>query len=109
LKDNKKKKLPVLLSVICILILLPVLITLVIRMESEQPSIKLDLESKFLGLDKELEIVIEDHKSGLKRFWVAILQDGKETTLLEKHFPVTGILKKGTVNSDSVRVKISPE
>jgi len=109
LKDNNKRKLPMLLSVTCILILLPVVATLVIRMESEQPSIKLDLTSKFFGLDRELEIVIEDHKSGLRRFWVAILQDGKETTLLEKHFPVTGILKKGTVNSESVRVKIEPK
>jgi len=98
-----------LLSIMCTLILLPALITLVIRMEGEQPRIEFDLTSKFLGLDKELEIVVEDHKSGLKRFWVAILQDGKETTLLEKHFPATGILKKGTVNSESVRFKIEPK
>jgi murein DD-endopeptidase MepM/ murein hydrolase activator NlpD len=109
LKNNNKRKMPMLLAVTCMLILLPVMITLVIRMESEQPSIKFDLTSTFFGLDKELEIVIEDHKSGLKRFWVAILQDGKETTLLEKHFPETGILKKGTVNSESVRVKIEPK
>jgi murein DD-endopeptidase MepM/ murein hydrolase activator NlpD len=109
LKNNNKRKLPLRLAVICILVLIPALITLVIRMENEQPSIKLDLTSMFIGRDKELEIVLADHKSGLKRFWVAILQDGKETTLLEKHFPVTGILKKGTVNSESVRVRIEPK
>jgi murein DD-endopeptidase MepM/ murein hydrolase activator NlpD len=109
LKNINKRKLPLRLAVICILVLIPALITLVIRMENEQPSIKLDLTSMFIGLDKELEIVLADHKSGLKRFWVAILQDGKETTLLEKHFPVTGILKKGTVNSESVRVRIEPK
>ena len=98
-----------LLAVACVLVLLPLLTTLVIRMESEQPRIKLDLASMFIGLDKDLEIFLEDHKSGLKRFWVAILQDGKETTLLEKHFPVTGILKKGTVHSESVRIKIEPK
>ncbi len=98
-----------LLIIVCILVFLPILVTAVIRMESEQPSVKLERFSMFIGKDKELEIALEDHKSGLKKFWVAILQDGKETTLLEKHFPASGILHKGSVMSESIHVKIEPQ
>jgi len=63
----------------------------------------------FIGMDKEMEITLGDQKSGLKRFWVAILQDGKETTLLEKDFPASGILHKGSVMSESIRIKIEPQ
>jgi murein DD-endopeptidase MepM/ murein hydrolase activator NlpD len=109
LKD-KNKRLSILAMIsIFILIFLPMLVVVVIRMESEQPSVKLELPSTFIGMDKWLEITLEDPKSGLKRFWVAVLQDGKETTLLEKHFPASGILHKGSVKSESVRIKIEPQ
>jgi len=50
-----------------------------------------------------------DHKSGLKRFWVAVLQDGKETTLFEKDYPATGVLQKGTIRSESIRIHLAPK
>jgi murein DD-endopeptidase MepM/ murein hydrolase activator NlpD len=95
--------------IILVLVFLPMLVTVVIRMEGEQPSVRFELPSQFIGMDKWLEITLEDHKSGLKRFWVAVLQDGKETILLEKHFPASGILHKGTTISESVRIRIEPQ
>lgn len=95
--------------VISVLVLLPVTAMLVIRMEKEQPSVTFELSTKFIGMEKLLEINLDDQKSGLKRFWAAILQDGKETPLLEKHFPASGILHKGTILSESVRIKIEPQ
>jgi len=109
LKDKHKRLRPRALIIIFILIFLPMLVMVVIRMESEQPSVSFELPSKFIGLDKQLEITLEDHKSGLKRFWVAVLQDGKETTLLEKHFPAVGILHKGTTISETIRINIEPQ
>ncbi len=94
---------------IFILIFLPILVMLVIRMESEQPSVRLELASTFIGKDNWLEITLEDHKSGLKRFWFAVLQDGQETTVLEKHFPASGLLHKGSTLSESIRIKIEPQ
>jgi murein DD-endopeptidase MepM/ murein hydrolase activator NlpD len=106
----KNKRLsPMVVIIACVLVFLPMLVTLVIRMESEPPSVKFELSSMFIGMDKDLEITLEDQKSGLKRFWVAILQDGKETTLLEKHFPASGILHKGSVISESIHIKIEPQ
>ena len=95
--------------IVCGLVFLPLLVTVIVRMESEQPRVKLELPSMFIGMDKELEIFLEDPKSGLKRFWVAILQDGKETILLEKHFPASGLLHKGSVKSESIRIKVGPK
>ena len=97
------------LIIIFILVFLPMLVVVVIRMEGEKPGVNLELPSKFIGLEKWLEINIEDHKSGLKRFWIAVLQDGKETTLLEKQFPAAGILHKGSTISESIRIKIEPQ
>jgi murein DD-endopeptidase MepM/ murein hydrolase activator NlpD len=109
LKDKNKRLSPLAMIILFILIFLPMLVMVVIRMESEQPSIRFELSSPFIGMDKWLDISLEDHKSGLKRFWVAILQDGKEATLLEKHFPASGILHKGSVRSESIRIKIEPQ
>jgi len=109
LKDKNKRLNSKVVIIVCILVFLPLLVTVVLRMESEQPSVKLELSSKFIGMDKSLEIALEDNKSGLKRFWVAILQDGKETVILEKHFPASGILHKGSIMSESIRIKIEPQ
>jgi len=91
------------------IVFLPVLAAVVIRMESEQPEVKIDLPTVFIGMGKEFQIDIEDRKSGIKRFWVAILQDGKETTILEKRFPASGILQKGSNLSESISIKIEPK
>ena len=107
MKDKRLS--PLALAIIVILVFLPMLVMVVIRMESEQPSIGLELSSSFIGTDHWLEITLEDQKSGLKRFWLAVLQDGKETTLLEKHFPASGLLHKGSVMSESIRIKIAPQ
>ena len=109
MKDKNKRLNPRTWIILCILVFLPMLVMLVIRMESEQPSVSFELPSKFIGLDKRLEIKLEDQKSGLKRFWVAILQQGKETTLLEKHFPASGILHKGITISESIQINIEPQ
>jgi murein DD-endopeptidase MepM/ murein hydrolase activator NlpD len=97
------------LIIIGALVLLPVMALLVIRMEKEQPSVTLELSSAYIGMEKWLEINLDDQKSGLKRFWAAILQDGKETPVLEKHFPASGILHKGAIQSESLRIKIEPQ
>jgi len=109
LKDKNKRINTKFVAIVCALVFLPMLVTVFLRMESEIPSVKLELPSVFIGTDKWLEIALDDQKSGLKRFWVAILQDGKETTILEKHFPASGILHKGSVMSESIRVRIEPQ
>ncbi len=109
MKDKNKRLNTKVVTIVCVLVFLPMLVTVFLRMESEQPSVKLELSSVFIGMDRWLEIALEDHKSGLKRFWVAILQDGKEKTILEKHFPASGILHKGSVMAESIRIRIEPQ
>lgn len=109
LKDKNKILSAKVVTLICVLVFLPVLVILVIRMEKQPPIIKHEQLPTFIGLENMLEISLEDQKSGLKRFWVAILQDGKETALFEKRFPASGLLHKGSAMSESVRIKIEPE
>jgi murein DD-endopeptidase MepM/ murein hydrolase activator NlpD len=109
LKDKNKKNKTTLLIIVCALVFIPLLTTVVLRMEGEQPAVQLDLSSLFIGMDQDLDISLVDHKSGLKRFWVAILQDGKETTLFEKDYPSTGILQKGTIQSETIRIHLAPK
>jgi len=93
----------------CIVIFLPALVLLVIRMEGESPGINFEPTSRFIGLNQQLTVDLQDQKSGLKRFWVGILQDGTEHTLLDKYFPSTGILKKGTALKTSIPIIIDPQ
>ena len=68
-----------------------------------------ELPTLALGSEEELQINVEDHKSGIKQLRVSILQDGLEKTVLDKFFQESGILKKGQTNSESIRIKIEPK
>jgi hypothetical protein len=50
------------------IVFLPVLAAVVIRMESEQPKVKIDMPTVFIGMGKEFQIDVEDRKSGIKRY-----------------------------------------
>ena len=81
----------------------------VFRMESEMPQIKIDMPTMLIGKTKELKVDVEDRKSGIKRLWVAILQDGKEMNILDKKYSASGILQKGKIHSDSIYINVEPE
>ena len=95
--------------IVLTLVILPMLITIFIRMEGEKPTVKTELSTLVLGSGEEFQINIEDHKSGIRQLRVSILQDGLEKTVLEKFFQESGIMKKGQTNSESVRIKIEPQ
>jgi len=77
LKYKNKKSNRMVIIIAGAMVFLPVLAAVVIRMESEQPNVQIELPTMFIGMGKELLVDVEDRKSGIKRFWVAILQDGK--------------------------------
>jgi len=93
----------------CALVFLPILIILIVRMEGQAPELSLEMPSNYVGVKTELNTILADPKSGLKRFWVSMIQNGKEVTLVDKRFPASGFLKKGSVLTISERIEIEPK
>ena len=96
-KSKNKKWLFIGLFVMCFLV--ASLVVLFIRMEKEAPQVDLALDSATFGVERNLSMNLSDEKSGLKKVWVGVLKDGQETVLIEKEFPASGWLKKGSVKT----------
>ncbi len=77
------------------------------RFEGDSPTFILTTPNKSIGLSHTFKGVASDRKSGLKRLWIAIIQQGKEVVLLDKTFPAEGLLRNGTVLEHTVSMKIN--
>jgi hypothetical protein len=60
---------------------------LVVKLESEVPSIRLALSQPFIGKKQSIPVEVFDSKSGIRSVWIGLLQSGKEVVLLRKEFP----------------------
>jgi len=108
LRTKEKKSKHWLIALLCIIIILPITWILFNRFEGGDPSIKLDLLSQTIGASQELSISVADTKSGLRRVWIGLLQNGRETILLEKDFPAKGLISRGIKHEEALKVKIDP-
>jgi len=108
LKDNKKNFRYRLMAILAILLVVPVIVVLANRLEGQEPQLSLVAPIKHVGIQRQVTATLADTKSGLKRFWVAVMQNGKEITLIDKNYPATGWLRKGALRSQSVKFSIEP-
>jgi murein DD-endopeptidase MepM/ murein hydrolase activator NlpD len=76
------------------------------RLEGEAPKLALEEPTHFIGASHTLRGVASDRKSGLRRVWIAILQQGRQVVLLDKTFPPKGFLRGGKVREQEVAVEI---
>jgi murein DD-endopeptidase MepM/ murein hydrolase activator NlpD len=110
MKTDKKKHTKLwLVTVGCLIIILPVAWFLMVRLEAEEPVVEVDLLSAYLGRTQELTISSSDAKSGLRHLWVGLLKDGKEAVLYDERFPSGGWLKGGSVHETSVKIPVAPK
>jgi len=110
LKTKSKKLKYWLITLVCCMVVLPVAAILIIRLEGEKPSITLKLPSRAIGVSQTATISISDKRSGVRRVWVGLLQDGKEVDLLNKSFPGAGFIKGGKVHEEpSLTIEIEPK
>jgi len=96
-------------GLIAVCFLVPTLVVLIIRMEKEAPKVVLDQDALVFGKERELTLTLSDNKSGLKKVWIGLLKDGREAVLLEKEFPASGWLQKGSVNRMPLAVAVKPK
>jgi murein DD-endopeptidase MepM/ murein hydrolase activator NlpD len=106
-KKNKSKT-----WIWCLLVLLliiPLTVLLVKRMEGNAPTLSLEMASSSLGASQTLSIDVADQQNGIRQVWVAIFKDGKETVLLDKLFPSANIMMGGAIREQSIDLPVEPQ
>lgn len=86
---------------------IPLVRMLVIGLEGEMPIFQMESPIHAIGTSYTLKGWASDQKSGLRRVWIAILQQGKERTLLDQTFPSKGFLRGGMVQEQHVSLEIN--
>jgi murein DD-endopeptidase MepM/ murein hydrolase activator NlpD len=109
LKSAKRSLKPILLILLVLLVCIPLVWIFIVRMEGAEPSLRLDLESSFIGKSREITVTIEDAGSGVRKVWMSLLANGKEVEFLQRTFPSAGFHIGGTEKSVKIKTTISPE
>jgi murein DD-endopeptidase MepM/ murein hydrolase activator NlpD len=109
LKEKSKNKKRWFAGITAAILFLPVLWLLLVRLEGQKPEIILEQESPFIGKTHDFSISLADPKSGLRKIWVAMIQNGKEVVLTEQDFPSAGIFSGGEIKTKSLNIPFEPQ
>ena len=90
-------------------ILVPLLVVLTLRLEGTKPEVRLDPSSPAIGVAHELSGSVTDGNSGIRKLWIALYKDGKESVLFEKVYGGSVLWGKSETSRASFKVTISPE
>jgi murein DD-endopeptidase MepM/ murein hydrolase activator NlpD len=71
--------------------------------------VAVDLSTPYVGSSREIPVIVSDAKSGLRKIWIAVLKDGKDTVLHDEEFPASGILRRGQMHDRTISVKLDPD
>ncbi|MGD9022227.1 MAG: M23 family metallopeptidase [Deltaproteobacteria bacterium] len=77
--------------------------------EGEKPVFQISGPFHTIGKAYTLKGSAADQKSGLRRVWVAILQQGKETVFFDQTFPSKGLLRRGLFHERPVSTEMNVE
>jgi murein DD-endopeptidase MepM/ murein hydrolase activator NlpD len=109
----KKPRLPRPLLLLVLLVMSGLAVALiflvVVGFEGEVPVFRLQSPIKTIGTSYTLKAEASDTKSGLRRIWIAILQEGEERILLDKTFPSTGLLRRGVLHRHEIVIDVNPD
>jgi murein DD-endopeptidase MepM/ murein hydrolase activator NlpD len=75
------------------------------RLEGKKPVIATEIPS-YLNLTREFSLNLSDSESGIRRVWVAIEQNGKETVLRDDIYPLKGGADTGPVRELTVPITV---
>ena len=98
-----------LLGVVVLLLVVPLTVLLIKRMEGTPPTVAMELGSTSLGADASIKLNLADAKSGIRDVQVAIFKDGKETVVLDKQFPSRSMLVGGVIREETLSVPVEPK
>jgi murein DD-endopeptidase MepM/ murein hydrolase activator NlpD len=109
LKEKSKNKNRWIAGIAVAILLLPVLWLLLVRLEGQKPEVIFEQASPFIGKSHDFSISIADPNSGLRKIWVAMIQNGKEVILTEQDFPSAGIFSGGEIKSKLLNIPFEPQ
>lgn len=97
--------------VVCLIIvvMVPAGWILFSRFEKEKPAVQIDIETRALNSGKKIPVTVSDKKSGIRKVWIALFKDGKESVLYEKTWPCDLLGLNGGITEDSFSFDIVPE
>jgi len=87
LKEKSKNKKRWFAGIAVAILLLPVIWLLLVRLEGQKPEIIFEQSSLFIGKSHDFSLSIRDPNSGLRKIWVAMIQNGKEVIQYLPHIP----------------------
>jgi murein DD-endopeptidase MepM/ murein hydrolase activator NlpD len=88
---------------------IPLVGMIAMSFEGEMPAFQIGSPIQTIGTSYTLQGWASDQKSGLRRVWVAILQQGNERILFEQTFPSQGLLRRGLSQNQRVSIEINSE
>ncbi|MCP3953640.1 MAG: M23 family metallopeptidase, partial [Desulfobacterales bacterium] len=91
------------------IIIVPLLLMLGQRMEGTKPKVELDSSSLAIGVTHELSGRVSDDNSGIRKIWIGLYKDGKESVLLEKVYGGSVVWGQSETRQEVFKVTISPE
>jgi murein DD-endopeptidase MepM/ murein hydrolase activator NlpD len=109
LKEKNKNKKRWVAGGVGVILLFSVFWLLGVRLEGQQPEIRFEMETPYVGKSHQFSISLADSKSGLRKIWVAMVQDGKEVVLADQDFPSAGMLRGGEIKSELLNIAFEPE
>jgi murein DD-endopeptidase MepM/ murein hydrolase activator NlpD len=109
MKSKRSRSLTIIVVLLLGALVLPPLIFVLTRFEGEMPRLELEGNFQVIGASSVIQGSASDDKSGLKRVWIAVLQNGKERTLFDQSFPSKGFLRGGVVQSVPFSMEIKAD
>jgi murein DD-endopeptidase MepM/ murein hydrolase activator NlpD len=109
LRRQKRNFRPILIAILLAIVVLPLMILIFVGFEGEDPQVAVELSTPYVGSTREIPVVVSDAKSGIRKIWIAVLKDGKETVLASEETAAGGLLRRGQVHDRTIRAKLDPE
>lgn len=71
-------------AVLIIMVAVSAVWLLMVKFEGRAPEIELGMSDSFIGADAAVSGTITDEKSGIRKLWIAVMQNDRETVLKEE-------------------------
>lgn len=88
------------------MVIIPFAWILFTHLEGGKPVIELNLQSSVVPADFEVTGFVDDKKSGIKKLWISLLQNGKETVLLDEEYRTKGFLQTGMITRAPIKLNV---
>ncbi|MBS3755899.1 MAG: M23 family metallopeptidase [Desulfobacterales bacterium] len=94
-----------LLTILCLVMLAGALWLLIAKFEGKPPVINLEMADEYIAADAQIPVSVKDSDSGIRKVWIALMQEGEETVLREQTWEAGATLTKDGKRSFSLEVK----